>query len=69
MHEMTLNEGRETRGSTVNTGNDPLNAFVVVAAGGFYSDILKLTENCDSTELKKALRAQISTLKGLYSRM
>jgi len=70
MQEMIINDCREAEDYTDYSGPDPINAIAVIVAGGFYSDLLKLTtENSDSAELKRVLRSQISMLKGLYNRM
>ena len=69
MKKMMITEDRMLETTAASPESDPLNGIIMIAAGGFYSDLQRSAHNRDGAELKKALKAQIKLLEGLYARI
>ena len=69
MQQMMVNEGQRSGVFTADAGSDPINAVIIIIAGGFYNDLQKLNKNCDPAELRKTVKSQINILEGLYKRI
>ena len=69
MQQMMVNETQGTEFIAGDAGMDPINAVIIIVAGGFYNDLQRLNKNCDPEVLKKTVKSQIGILEGLYKRI